>query len=503
HRLSPEAWTARGFANALAAPLIGFSIARSPAWLSGIAISRRILFHSATLIGSAIYLLLVGVAGYYLKFFGGQWGSVLQVFLIFIAATFLAAVLFSGAFRSWLKVSISKHFYHYGYDYREEWLKFTRMLSVEGPELGERTIQAIAELVESTKGMLFLENGADYAAASSWNMPLARASLPGDDALCEFLKRTRWVVDLNEYEAHPERYQYLALAPSRFCVPDAWLVVPLMQAEALFGFVVLSQARSRVGLNWEVRDLLKIAGSQAASYLAKEKSAEALATVRQFDAFNRMSTFVVHDLKNVVSQLALLAANAERHRENREFQQDMIDTIQHAARKMQGLLQKFSHGADADHTGRAALSELLQRVVGSKKMLTPRPVLDLGDAQAVVPADAARLERVIGHLIQNAIEATPPEGEVRVTLAATADEAIVQVADTGRGMSQDFIMAHLFQPFHSTKSSGMGIGVYEARDYLLQVGGRLDVESTPGQGTTFRVTLPRLNEAFEDEANAA
>ncbi|MEO8837605.1 MAG: XrtA/PEP-CTERM system histidine kinase PrsK, partial [Herbaspirillum sp.] len=153
-QINADIWTARGLIIAAAAPLIAISAARSPDWSVGISVSRRVLFHSVTLIGASLYLLLVAAAGYYVRFFGGEWGTVLQTTFLSVATLTLFAILFSGAFRSWLKVSISKNFYNYGYDYREEWIKFTHTLAIDGPKLGEHVIRAIAELVESPKGIL-------------------------------------------------------------------------------------------------------------------------------------------------------------------------------------------------------------------------------------------------------------------------------------------------------------------------------------------------------------
>src|ERR1700741_3764115 len=140
--INTEIWAARGLVNALTVPLLAISRARNPKWSLGIQVSRRILFHSATLFGSAVYLLIMAAAGYYLRFFGGGWGSGLQGGFLFGGPLVLFVLLFSGSVRSWLKVFISKHFYNYNYDYREEWIRFTRILSGNGPGLGERAIKA-------------------------------------------------------------------------------------------------------------------------------------------------------------------------------------------------------------------------------------------------------------------------------------------------------------------------------------------------------------------------
>ncbi|MET0856866.1 MAG: XrtA/PEP-CTERM system histidine kinase PrsK, partial [Telluria sp.] len=343
HQVNADIWAARGAVNALTVPLIAVSVVRSASWSAELAVSRRVMFHSAALFGSAIYLLTMGSAGYYLRYFGGSWGSVMQVTFLFGAVILLVGILFSGSFRAWLRVFISKHFYSYNYDYREEWLRFTSTLSKPGPGLGDRAVQAVGALVESSAGLMWLrrESGL-FEPAANWQVAPAMVSEPADSPFCQFLDGKEWVVDLQEYEEWPSKYDDVAMPPWLQAYPRGWLVVPLMMQGRLFGFMLLMQPRSAIKLNWEVIDLLKIAGNQAASYLAQYEAANALMVARQFESFNRMSTFVVHDLKNLVSQLSLLLSNAERHKHNPEFQNDMIETVNFSVQKMKLLLQKLS-----------------------------------------------------------------------------------------------------------------------------------------------------------------
>jgi putative PEP-CTERM system histidine kinase len=272
--------------------------------------------------------------------------------------------------------------------------------------------------------------------------------------------------------------------------PRAWLVVPLMLHGRLLGFTVLQQPRSPVTLNWEVLDLLKVAGTQAASYLAQQEADNALMLARQFDSFNRLSTFVVHDLKNLVAQLSLLTANAEKHRDNPEFQRDMQDTVSYSVQKMKLMLQKLSRTATTEHARPLAVDQVLAGALALKAAFEPKPALHVGRPGLRVLADAERLERVLGHLIQNAIEATPRDGRVWVRVDGTQHAVTIEVGDTGQGMNDEFVRERLFKPFDSTKSAGMGIGAFESREYIHELGGQLDVRSEPGQGTTFTVTLP-------------
>ncbi|MDN5752874.1 MAG: PEP-CTERM system histidine kinase PrsK, partial [Nitrosospira sp.] len=460
--VNPDIWTARGIVNALVIPLVAVSAARNPQWSLGITVSRRILFYSAALFGAAIYLLTMAAAGYYLRFFGGSWGMVMQVIFLFGAAVVLSAALFSGTLRSWLRVFISKHFFSYNYDYREEWLHFTRTLSEGEQGLRERAIQALAQLVESPGGALWIcrESG-DYEPVTHWNMPLADGIEPADSPFCQFLAHKEWVIELQEYATNPEKYSAITLPRWLQAIPKAWLVVPLIQHRKLFGFAVLAQPRSSVKLNWEVSDLLKVAGNQAASYLAQHEAANALLVARQFESFNRMSTFVVHDLKNLVSQLSLLLSNAERHKNNPDFQRDMIETVYLSVQKMKRLLEKLSSGDSSEKPAPIFLARLLEEAVKSKSAVEPKPMLEILDSGLTVQANSSRLERVMGHLIQNAIEATSRDGQVRVRLSGENGFAVVEIKDTGHGMSEEFIRERLFKPFETTKSAGMGIGVFE------------------------------------------
>ncbi|WP_035374574.1 XrtA/PEP-CTERM system histidine kinase PrsK [Pseudoduganella violaceinigra] len=495
--LDPELWAARGVVNALTVPLLAISMLRSQSWPAQLAVSRRVAFHSAALLGSALYLLAMSMAAYYLRFVGGSWGGLMQLAFLFGATFLLAGVLFSGAFRAWLKVFISKHFYRYNYDYREEWLAFTRTLAATGPNLGERSISALAELVESQGGALWVRREQRFEPLASWHVQAQHASEPADSPFCQLMESKQWLVDVGAHVLHdPE----VALPEWLQHFPKAWLVVPLLLQGRMAGFVVLMDSRSGVKLNWEVLDLLKIAGTQAASYLAQQEADNALMLARQFDSFNRLSTFVVHDLKNLVAQLSLMTANAEKHADNPEFQRDMMETVNLSVQKMKLMLQKLSRTASPERAVPQDVGQVLAQAVALKAAFEPKPQLQVAQAGLRVLAEAERLERVLGHLIQNAIEATPRDGQVTVRVAAAGERVQVEVIDTGSGMSEEFIRERLFKPFDSTKSAGMGIGAFESREYIHQLGGTLQVRSVPEQGTTFTVSLPLYRQQTIEQA---
>lgn len=489
-RINLDIWAARGVIDALCVPLLALSMARSPAWARGLSVSRHVLLRSAALTASALYLLVMAAAAWCLRYLGGAWGAVMQLAGLGAALLLLAAVLVSGALRARLRIYINKHFYQSRFDYRQEWLRFTRALATGGPSLGERAIEALAQLVESPAGALWIcrESGCCQPAAN-WNMAPQQASETVDGAFCQLLAAQQWVLDVQRDRA-PD-----LLPPWLLAQPSWWLIVPLMLHGRLFGFVALTAPRAPLELNWEVTDLLKIAGSQAAGYLAHRESADSLAVARQFESFHRMATFVVHDLKNLIFQLSLLLRNAEKHRADPTFQRDMLATVEHSVKKMTVLMQKLSRGEGPDPAVPLQLDQLLSGLVVARAGAQPTPRLELHVIGITVLASWSRLERVLGHLIQNALEATAQGGSVVVRLMREQHSAVIELTDTGQGMSQQFIRERLFQPFESTKPAGMGIGVFESREYIREVGGELAVESTPGGGTTFRVILPLYRQA--------
>ena len=503
NRLDPDAFAVRGFVHAITVPLLLMATLRSRDWTTKIRLSQRAAFHSATLLMAGLYLLFMAGVGYYVRYFGGEWGRALQLALVFAGILGLGVLFLSGATRARMRVLVGKHFYRYRYDYREEWLRFTRTLATQdSPQaMGQQVIQGLAIMVESPAGGLWLrEAGQDsYRQTARWNIPASEAEEKIDSPLIEFLVSSGWVVNLEEYRCFPGRYGELDIPPWLSELPNAWLIVPLMVGSQMTGFVVLASARTPIDVNWEVNDLLRTAGCQAAGFLANMQATEALLEARKFDAFNRMSAFVVHDLKNIVTQLALMLKNAERHRDNPEFQQDMLMTVEHSVERMRQLMMQLREGATPPGTACGVnLPDLIERI-GKEKADQGRKVELQLHGNLATRGHQDRLERVIGHLVQNALDATDPSGRVAVSLERRGDRAALEVSDTGHGMSQEFIRERLFKPFQSTKQAGMGIGAFESAQYIRELGGEMQVDSEPGKGTRITVILPLFEVRTESD----
>lgn len=503
-------WAARGFVAALAVPLLAVTVARNPTWSIQIFVSRAAVIRSASVLAAGIYLLLMAGSGYYIRLVGGDWARALQVVFFAAALVGLALLLISGQLRARIKVFFNKHFFNYKYDYREEWLRFIRTMSSPEPgsPLYERAVRAMAEIVDSPGGMLWARSDDGHYRF------LGHSCLPPDDliltadvsGLAQWMQARDWIIELAEYRENPEFYGELALPPVLLERSDIWLVVPLQQQDGeLLGFIALATPRAPRVIIWEDRDLLKTAGRQIAGYVALSLASEALVQARQFEAFNRLSAFVVHDLKNIVAQLQLVVKNAERHRNNPAFIEDAFATVANASAKMERMLTHLRKGGveEAGQNLPVSVLEVLREVIAARSGLKPVPRLGFAEP-ASIRVDRDKFASILLHLLQNAQEATPAEGEIELSVRQDQQSVYIEVADTGCGMDEQFIRERLFRPFDTTKgNAGMGIGVYQSRETIKSFGGELSVQSEPGTGTRFIIRLARADGAAESRSPGA
>ena len=495
-------WEARGVVNALAVPLIAVSADRHPAWSRNLRLSHQAAFHTGAVVVAGGYLLFTALGGYYIRNFGGSWSDVFGVLFVVVTLLAFAVLLLSGQIRSRAKVYIRKHFFNYKYDYREEWLGLTRRLeqSDDASDPYERSIRAVAHIIDSPAGALWLARDGVYDFVCQWNMAYAEDTTEAPDTpFTAFLAQRHWIIDLDEYRHDPGHYDHLVLPGWLTRIPRVRLVVPLFFEARLLGFMLLAVPRARYALTWEDLDLLRTLGSQVGSFLGQQENHVELAQARQFEAYNRLTAFLMHDLKNIASQQSLILQNVAKHRHNPEFIDDMIMTVESSVMRMQGLLEQLQRtGGQADRSRRVSVGAVAQQMLDTLKVRTPLARL-ICEQELFVHVDPERFAMILGHVVRNAQDATDADGRVEVRIGRDADAVRIAVVDDGAGMTAAFIRESLFKPFCSTKSArGMGIGAYQARVFAKSAGGRVEVESVPGAGTTFTLVLPSADIAHPE-----
>ena len=503
--LDNNLWLARGYVSSIAVPLLAIAAARNRQWSVDIFVSRKLVFYSTSLLAAGLYLLVMAASGYYIQRYGGDWGDVFLTVFMFMAFVLLVLLLFSDTLRAYIKLNLSKHFFRYKYDYREEWLKLTEKMSqtAVGSELHKVVIRSLADIMECSGGMLWLrEDAIGYVCMAQRNIDAPDHIFTLNDPLIQTLREQKEIIDIHEYRKKNKQKDDTVIPDWLYGMKKPWLLIPLVYQDELLGIVVLNKSRVDREINWEDRDLLHAASFHVASYLAFWQATESLKQGEQFAVFNRLSSFVVHDLKNLIMQLGLVVRNSEKFRDNPEFYQDAFKTVKNATDKMQRLLEQLAKGRfELQKPEVLVLGNVLEQVVREFSGYRPAPELDSSLADVRIVASRDRFVSVLGHLIRNAQEATPDDGQVTVRAEQRDSQLLVSIEDTGQGMDIRFIREKLFKPFETTKgNAGMGVGVYESREFIQSIGGRMEVMSAPGSGTTIMMILPEYQQDNPEEA---
>ena len=494
NQIETTSWAARGIVNVFLAPLIVVSAQRNPRWALDIFVSRQVVFYTTALLAVIAYLLLISLGGHYILLYGGTWSGQIQTAFFFGAILVLVGLLSSTRLRAQFKVTIVKHFFRNKYDYREEWLRLITTLSrTDGANTGEMLIKALAQMVGSPGGALWSlsANDHNYQLAARSRSDIKAPDIPAEDSLVEFMKKQSWLVDLQEYRQNPNHYDDLYLPEWLEDMEKAWLVIPLFTGDRLIGLVLLLEPQKAAELNYEDRDLLKTAGQHLAVHLAQEESDRLLAEAQQFEAFNRLTAFLMHDLQNLIAQQTLIVKNAERHKRNPKFVDDAMETIANSVKRMNKVIEQLKTGQATGVAKKTLVKYLVSNALDRCAGNLPVPEIELADPDVSVEVDVVRISMVLQHLIRNAQDATPDDGSIRITVSRNQEHATVAVQDTGCGMTPEFVRDHFFKPFDSTKGSqGMGIGAHQSREFARKMGGDVRVESTPAQGTKVVILLP-------------
>lgn len=458
-------------------------------------LSRTMILRVLAIAASLAYLAVTLVLLDAVEPLGIVYAWLARAMVVFGASFAAMMILPPGRTRSWLKLRLAQHLFRHRYDYRAEWLRFTRTLGDGGADeaLEERIERALADITDAPQARLLVMTSSgrlDAAEPAAW--PDGAAAGCGID-FARMVERDPRVLDLDALRAAPEEERRLIPAWV-LGDPSIWAGVPLVHGDRLTGFILLARPPVDRRLDWEDHDLLSVAGRQVASHLAEAQGQEALAEARRFHEFNRRFAFIVHDIKNLASQLGLVARNAERHADNPAFRADMVTTLRDSVQRLNDLLARLSpQGTQRPDPPRVARPCAVLEAIAAR-CRTQHPIALSGRLDVHALFDPARLELAIGHLVQNAIEASPPDEPVWLSIDRRGFEVEVTVLDRGRGMSADFIRHSLFKPFNSTKLGGFGIGAFEARSLVASMGGRLEVESREGEGSRFAILLPFAEE---------
>lgn len=492
-------WYSRGFLAAFVVPFLLISTRRIKEGSVRVFVSRNVVFYSSMLLIAGVYLLIMAFAGYLINYIGGEWGNLVSITFLMLGGVVLIVLLMTESLRRKVKVFIAKHFFANKYEYREEWLNLIEKIETTSAEsyyqmatqimMSKLNVGqgAIVKRVTDTQFKVQYSEGLNFD--TSLNRELGK--------FVTFCQKNSWIIDIQEYRVAPSLYSELFLELKVCEEHKISAVVPIYIGKAFYGFFIFAQAKEISPLNWEDRDLFFAMAKQLGNFISLHEANDKLAESKQFDAFNRMSAFLVHDLKNVQAQLSLINTNAEKHRDNPEFIDDVFETIESATQRLDKMLNQLRNKQlNQSESTTLSLNTLFEKVVRQRNIELPKVELNL-KSHIKMRIDGETFYSVLNHLIQNAQEATANDGVIGVMVDQVADSMKIIIEDNGSGMSEEFINKRLFKPFDTTKgNSGMGIGVYEAKQFIEGIAGTIEVASIVGKGTKFTIMLP-LNPIFE------
>lgn len=459
-------------------------------------LSQNAAFYSSTILTSALFLTLILFGAYYLNDVSGSWTTTSLIFITF-AAMFCIVILYSSRqLKSKIIVLINKNFFSHIYDYREEWLKISNLLSQETSESPhELVINVITKTFKCDSGILWVREGNYFVpkcnTTDQTDINLLVEPIESDFINC--MSENDWIFypHANEKEQISNHNEKLPKWAS--LIHDIWIIAPLLTNNELVGFVSLTHKVEKKP-TWEDLDLLRAIGSQLAAHIKLQIQEKRLEEQIQLNVYNKLSSFVMHDLNNLIAQQDLVVKNADKHINNPAFVADAISTVSNSVTRMKDLLFKLKNNKPDDWE-KINLISIIEMAMAHNKSGVPQPTFNYLDTEMMIKADKERLMMSISHLIKNAQDATPDDGQITIELNQIGKQAELKIRDTGIGMEPEFIREKLFKPFESTKSgSGMGIGVYLTRDYIEQLGGSLFVSSAPNLGTCFTIKLCLLEQ---------
>ncbi|MDH4027482.1 MAG: PEP-CTERM system histidine kinase PrsK, partial [Nitrospirota bacterium] len=470
--------------------IAGFSLFKGKVMDIEVLVSRKVVYRSVSIFIVGLYLLGLGVIGEGMRYFGPKAGKNITTFLGFAGAIAVISIIFSEQLRRRVIVYINKHFYRTKYDYREQWLNFTRRISLK--HSFEELVYSIAEGFKDAMGVkgasiwLKEKGNGEYVCLKA--VDTVTIDIEPKKELTEFLRDRKWILDV-----HDDKCRHVIAENSEFIERHmVSLIVPLLNVDELLGFIILREDLADTDYNFEDYDLLKTLAGQATTAILNSRMSQELTEAKEMEAIGRVSSFIMHDLKNTASMLSMIVQNAEEHLDNPEFQKDAIRAVSNTSEKIKVIIGKLKNlpqkmtlnlqYADLVPCVSTAIRELDHNGDCTLSFNEPGPLM--------VKFDMEEITKVVVNLVINALDATDNRGKVEIALERENEMAVIRVSDDGPGMSDEFIEHRLFKPFQTTKKNGLGIGLYQCKTIVEAHSGKIKVKSSEGGGTEFSVYIP-------------
>lgn len=452
-------------------------------------ISRYVVYNSVTILVVGVYLLVVGLITEGIRFFEMPYAGFLSKIFVFVAVLFLMVLLFAAALRRKAQLFINRHFYKHKYEFRDKWMETVEKIT---PQRSVRDVSGtlmgiISETMFPSSMHLWVTDpvSKDFVHAGE-AAPAGLARVSSNDPFMLAVRERLAPFSADDAKVGP--------GCELFQKTGSVLCSPLVAGSEVMGILLLGPDKAGARYIQDDNELLKAVCTQAAVQIKEILLLEELTVAKEMEAFSKMSSFIMHDLKNLTNSLSLVSQNAQNNMDNPEFQRDTIRTIDQTVSRMKKVIGRLSSMPRELKLKKQLLDvgELVEKTLRKLALPAEKEISLKRDVRESPPVlvDPEALEMVILNLILNAYDAIETSGEI--SLNVSFDNALVSlsVADTGRGMTREYVETSLFRPFKSTKKNGLGIGLFQCKSIIEAHGGSIEVDSSPGAGTSFTIKLP-------------
>ncbi|MDH3973637.1 MAG: PEP-CTERM system histidine kinase PrsK [Deltaproteobacteria bacterium] len=459
-------------------------------------VSRYIVYHSVTILIVGTYFILVGLVVYGIQYFNLPFDYSLSTLIIFLAIFILLVLGFSTSVRRKIQLFLNRHFYKHKYEFRDKWMESIEKISSKTSvdEICRTLIDMILETMGAKEVYLWLYSPVtgSYKAFNAGFLE-AYENIESDYPLIKLIKQKKAPFNINHVFDEIDDGEGISDLEKLIAVTGGVLCSPLNAGGTIEGFVLQQEDVSGEPYRSDDFEFLTAVTTQAAVQLKNITLSQELIQVKEVDMFNKMSSFIMHDLKNLTNSLSLVSQNAAKNMDNPEFQKDAVKAIDNTVNRMKSLIEKLSSAPKKMDLKKervdikALIHNSMKKIMGKeKKVVCTAHLNDL----PFIYADPHSIEMVLINLLTNAYDAINNNGIISVRSHCDDSYINVIVCDNGEGMTKEFIEKALFHPFKSSKKTGFGIGLYQSKMIIEAHGGDINVESEKGEGTSFTIRLP-------------
>lgn len=481
--------------------VLGFvSLRRTKRFALDLYPSPTLVYRSFAVILVGAYLFAIGVLAKVIAIVGGGATFSLQAFLLLLALVVLGLLAVSDRVRLWVKRFVGQHLRRPVYDVRKLWrtLSEATAAKVEEVDLCRAAVNWISGTFDLLSATVWLvpQQGESlvFGASTCLSEAEAEALIQSKDKIAGALAKLQehaGAIDIDEVR-QPWADVVRQWHPARFPHGGHRLAIPIVSGPDFLGVIIIGDRVAGVPFSMEEMELLKCVTDQIAADLVRIRLSRKLLEAKEMQAFQTMATFFVHDLKNTAWTLSLLVENLRTHFDRPEFREEAVRSVSKSVARINDLVGRIGSLRHQLQLNRrpADLNEIIESALKDFAGMSDVTLVKSLAPLASLDVDREQIHKVMTNLLVNAREASRAGQEIRLSTEQRNGHVIVSVQDHGCGISPQFLKSHLFKPFQTTKKKGIGIGMFQSKMIVEAHGGRIEVESREGEGTTFRVLLP-------------